>query len=60
MMEMVSRKTCHEDRCMMGLFTETGKKTLEIDEVCESCSLILRLSSKLCISGSEAQKKDLD
>lgn len=59
-MEMVSRKTCHEDRCMMGLFTETGKKTLEIDEVCESSSLILRLSSKLCISGSEAQKKDLD
>ena len=47
MMEMVSRKTCHEDRCMMGLFTETGKKTLEIDEVCESSSLILRLSSKL-------------
>ena len=47
MMEVVSRKTCHEDRCMMGLFTETGKKTLEIDEVCESSSLILRLSSKL-------------
>lgn len=60
MMEMVSKKTCREDRCMMGLFTETGRKTLEIDEVCESSSLMVRLSSKLWISGSEAQKKDLD
>lgn len=45
---------------MMGLFTETGKTTLETDEVCESSSLILRLSSKLWILVPEAQKKDLD
>ena len=57
---IASRPFCCGGYVVHWFNKETGKKTLEIDEVCESSSLILRLSSKLCISGSEAQKKDLD